>query len=143
MELIKSEKYKEAASLIIQLLEAPQLISMKFRLYVILQIANILPNVNFLSIVNILKVDLSFCFNFKCKLSEEQLFSVLRVIQNFENRQNIFQNKQEDSEKQSPHKVSLSALQAKSDKDTKLNEIFKNLSIQLSESFTKKSIEIN
>ena len=47
LDLIKTDKYKEATELIVQLLEAPQLISMKFRQYVILQIADLLPKVNY------------------------------------------------------------------------------------------------
>ncbi len=99
---------------------------MKFRQYIILQISNILP---------------------KYKFTEDQIFSLLRIIQNFENRRKIFSDKknfdQHVIERQSPQKVTLSSLQAKNDEDIKFNDIFKSLSLQLSEAFAKKSIEIS
>lgn len=45
LKLIKLERYKDAANILVQLLEASQLIPTKFRENIILEVANVLSKV--------------------------------------------------------------------------------------------------
>ena len=142
MKYVSLEKYKEAATLLIQLLDVPLLIPTKYREYIILDIADLLPNVSMA-----LKIDnffLIFVFNFfKYKLSEDQIFTILRAIQNDNNRVKIFNETIYKPKANSNTKTDMEVIEIQDEKNAKLLKISQDLSKQLADCFVGNSIELN
>jgi len=120
-KLMNANKYKEAGVLVVQLLEAPQMIPILNKSDVVLEL---------------------FELHSKDVFSEEQIFSLLRTIQNLENEtktQMMFNGSENKKLSQLPWLQNS----ASDERLTRWNQILNGLNTQLAQRFVDKSIEMS
>ena len=91
----RSDNLKQAGKLIVQLLDAPKLVPFKYLKRIMYELRSLVKEVtNFLLLCFQLVFILIYFIFSKNAFNEEQLFSLLRIIQSNENRRNIFKEGQ-------------------------------------------------